>query len=152
MTGTSASVSAFPITKLLGDILGHRIRVRSRPGKGSVFVIEVELFLDGAGSRPNPTPTFPGATGRRAPASDSQFILVIEDHADVRQFVELLLENEGHHVTSVGDGIAALELVARGTLRPDLIITDYNLPDGMNGLEVAASFGKSFMPGFRSSS
>ena len=56
------------ITKLLGDILGHRIRVHSRPGKGSVFVIEVELFLDGAGSRP-PPPILPGATGRRAPAA-----------------------------------------------------------------------------------
>ena len=50
-------------------------------------------------------------------------------------------------MTSVGDGSAALELVARGTLRPDLIITDYNLPGGMNGLEVAAKLRKELYAG-----
>ena len=29
-------------------------------------------------------------------------------------------------------------MVARGTVRPDLILADYNLPNGMNGLQVAA--------------
>jgi two-component system CheB/CheR fusion protein len=35
------------------------------------------------------------------------------------------------------DGPAALELLARGTLRPDLVLADYNLPDGMNGVQVS---------------
>ena len=36
------------------------------------------------------------------------------------------------------DGIAALDLVARGTIRPDLVLADYNLPNGMNGLQLVA--------------
>ena len=31
------------IVQRLGNMLGHRVRVRSRPGKGSVFTIEVKL-------------------------------------------------------------------------------------------------------------
>ena len=41
--------------------------------------------------------------------------------------------------STASDGFAALELVASGASQPDIILTDYNLPLGMNGLEVAAS-------------
>ena len=34
------------------------------------------------------------------------------------------------------DGVAALDLVERGTIRPDLVIADYNLPNDMDGLQV----------------
>ncbi len=34
------------------------------------------------------------------------------------------------------DGHDALELLARGTMRPDLVLADYNLPHGMNGVQV----------------
>ncbi len=43
---------------------------------------------------------------------------------------------EVHRAVAVPDGIAALELVARRVIRPDLILADYNLPDGMDGLQV----------------
>ena len=36
------------------------------------------------------------------------------------------------------DGVAALELVTAGTIRPDLILADYNLPNGMDGLQLVA--------------
>ena len=35
------------------------------------------------------------------------------------------------------DGPAALELAARRTIRPDLVLADYNLPNGMNGIQVS---------------
>ena len=54
------------------------------------------------------------------------------------ELLELLLKEEGYRATTAPDGIAALDLTARGTIRPDLILADYNLPNGMNGLEVAA--------------
>jgi len=65
-------------------------------------------------------------------------ILVIEDDPEVRDLLELFLKDEGHSAAVVPDGVAALELVARGTVRPDLILADYNLPNGMNGLQVTA--------------
>ena len=39
---------------------------------------------------------------------------------------------------SAPDGVAALDLAARGLIRPDFILADYNLPNGMNGLEAIA--------------
>ena len=52
----------------------------------------------------------------------------------MRELLELLLKDEGYRAATAPDGVAALELVARGTIRPDLILADYNLPNGMNGL------------------
>ena len=56
----------------------------------------------------------------------------------MRELLELLLKDEGHRAATAPDGVAALELVARGTIRPDLILADYNLPNGMDGLQVTA--------------
>jgi two-component system CheB/CheR fusion protein len=65
-------------------------------------------------------------------------ILVVEDDPEARELLELFLKDEGHHVATAPDGISALELVASGTIRPDLILADYNLPNDMNGLRVTA--------------
>ena len=65
-------------------------------------------------------------------------ILVVEDDPEVRELLELFLKDEGHHVATAPDGITALELVARGAIQPDLILADYNLPNGMNGLQLVA--------------
>ena len=51
------------IVQRLGTLLGHRLRVRSRPGKGSVFAIEVALPPITAALQP--APALP-ATGDRA--------------------------------------------------------------------------------------
>ena len=65
-------------------------------------------------------------------------ILVVEDDPEVRELLETFLKDEGHRAATARDGIAALDLVARGTIRPDLILADYNLPNGLNGLQLAA--------------
>ncbi len=39
---------------------------------------------------------------------------------------------------TVADGRKALDLAAQGAIRPDLIVADYNLPQGLNGLQAVA--------------
>ena len=56
----------------------------------------------------------------------------------MREMLALLLEGEGHHTTIAEDGRKALELTAGGATRPDLVVADYNLPKGLNGLQVVA--------------
>jgi two-component system, chemotaxis family, CheB/CheR fusion protein len=56
----------------------------------------------------------------------------------VRELLEIFLKNDGHQAATAPDGTTALALVERGAVRPDIILADYNLPNGMNGLEVAA--------------
>ena len=68
--------------------------------------------------------------------------MVVEDEPSVREMLALVLEDEGHRTTAVEDGTRALELAARGAIRPDLVLADYNLPNGLNGLQVVAGLRK----------
>ena len=120
------------IVRRLGDLLGHDIRVRSRPGQGSVFSIEVARSAPAPAPRPEPPPQGDAAEaqGRKG------LILVIEDDPDLSDLLTLLLMEEGHHAAAVPDGAAALQWAAHAPVRPDLILADYNLPHGMNGVAV----------------
>lgn len=117
------------IVKRLGDLLGHPIRVRSRPGSGSVFAIDLPSLPKAETKRPTlPLPEV-------AKHGSGLRILVVEDDPDVGEMLAALLAGQGHGVTTAPDGPAALESLAHGA--PDLVIADYNLPNGPNGLELA---------------
>lgn len=55
-------------------------------------------------------------------------MLIVEDDADIRRFVRLTLEAEGHEVFEA-DGVKR-GLIDAGTRRPDLVVLDLGLPDG----------------------
>jgi CheY-like chemotaxis protein len=61
-------------------------------------------------------------------------ILVVDDEADVRHAIAMLLEFWGHEVVEAVDGPAALKIFQTGDF--DIVTTDYVMP-GMNGVEVA---------------
>ncbi len=125
------------IVRRLGGLLDHRVGVRSCVGKGSVFTIAVMRAPGDAASEPGLAEGRSGH-GTEAVARRTGVILVVEDDPEVRGLLALLLTEQGHRATAVADGPAALALLAQGTYRPDLILTDYNLPNGMDGLQVAA--------------
>jgi two-component system KDP operon response regulator KdpE len=55
-------------------------------------------------------------------------VLIVEDEADIRRFVRMALESEGHEAfeaDSVKRG-----LIEAGTRRPELVVLDLGLPDG----------------------
>lgn len=61
-------------------------------------------------------------------------ILVAEDERAVREFVSRALDQEGHTVTSVEDGLQALSQLAIKEF--DLLLTDIVMP-GMDGIALA---------------
>ena len=120
----------------LSHLLRHQVNVRSCPGKGSAFTIEVPLPSNGSQFKHeggSPEPDDEGAVL----AQQTGTILVVEDDSDVRDLLEAFLKDDGHRTVSAADGIAALEIVANGKLKPDLILAD-NLPNGMDGVQVTA--------------
>jgi two-component system, chemotaxis family, CheB/CheR fusion protein len=125
------------IVHRLGALLGHPVHVRSRPGKGSVFSIDIALPTDAPATAHEQH--VPGSADEEsAGVYHTGAILVIEDDPDVRDLLEVFLKDEGHEVTTAPDGPAALDLVKRGVVGPDLILVDYNLPSGMDGARATA--------------
>jgi len=101
-----------------------------------VFSIEIPLAPSGVPSPPDRHPrAADDASTQTAPRTGA--ILIIEDDPEVREHLKLFLNEEGYAITTSVDGLTALEAVARGTMRPDLVFADYNLPNGMNGVQVS---------------
>jgi two-component system, chemotaxis family, CheB/CheR fusion protein len=122
------------IVKRLSELLGHRLRVRSWPGRGSVFSIDVPVIPAGKQLSPNLVAALP----YRPQRSIAGNILLIEDDPDIRQLLQTYLSGEGHHVLSASDGATALSLIAT-TVQPNLVITDYNLPGQMSGVALISA-------------
>ena len=62
--------------------------------------------------------------------------MIVDDDPEILDLLELVLKAEGCLVRVAGDGAAALKLVAAGAIHPEILLTDYNLPGGMSGLEL----------------
>ena len=121
------------IVRRLAGLLGHEVTVRSQPGKGSVFSVLVGIAGDAPALQ-----TAPHVHGSlQVPRAGSVLgtVLVIEDDPDVRDLLEMFLRDEGYDVTCAPDGAAALRMVTTQALDPGIILADYNLPNGLNGVE-----------------
>lgn len=62
-------------------------------------------------------------------------ILVVDDDAEIREVVQILLSSEGYQVTCAENGINALELLQTYQVEPDVIILDVMMP-GLDGYSV----------------
>ena len=117
------------IVQRLGRLLGHDIDLRSVPGRGSVFAITVPLRAALPAPAPAPKDTI---ASPRQPCN----IMVVDDDPDVLDLLEQLLHSDGYAVRVAADANAAMRMVASGAIHPQILLTDYNLPNGMNGLEL----------------
>ncbi|PBN43587.1 histidine kinase [Sphingobium sp. D43FB] len=129
------------IVQRLGHLLGHAIDVRSQLGKGSVFAINVPCLDDGSivsGSDIEAEEPEMSDIEAEEPESLSPRhrckIVIVDDDPDVLELLEELLKTDGHIVRTAVDAPNALKLIAAGAIRPEILLTDYNLPNGVNGL------------------
>ncbi len=109
-------------------LLGHRLRLHSTLGRGTMFAVEVPL----AAPRVEPEPHAAAAT-EHAPRA---CVLVVDNDAAVLRAMQALLEGWHCEVLATHAGDAAQ---ARAALRrPDLLLLDYHLDGGHDGLELCA--------------
>jgi len=66
-------------------------------------------------------------------------VLTVDDSPSIRQMIKVTLEPAGHNVIEAGDGAQGLARCQAS--RPDLVITDLNMPT-MNGLELIRALRK----------
>ena len=117
------------IVRRLAKLLEHRVNVRSTPGKGTGFSIEVPL------GRPQAAATEAVQTSDREIERFAGTVLIIEDETSVRTSLHRLLRSRGMGVVGVATGNDAVSLINQHAMRPDLLLSDYNLPGVMNGVD-----------------
>jgi signal transduction histidine kinase/CheY-like chemotaxis protein len=112
---------------------GGQIFVRSAPGKGTTFDVE----LPAAGVERLDQPAGPPVAQR----GSGERLLVVDDEPVIARVVGEQLRRLGYHVTSVNDPEEALELLAEEPEEFDLLLTDLQMPR-MDGVELAARVGR----------
>jgi CheY-like chemotaxis protein/two-component sensor histidine kinase len=116
------------IVKRSAALLGHPLIVRSEPGKGSVFGVELPLVERARTALP------PAVQPSEVPAGlQNAFLLVIDDDRESRFAMETLCLQWGCHVVSAESAAEALEKLEHHLRSPDLIVCDYRLRDGQTG-------------------
>jgi signal transduction histidine kinase len=112
----------------IANLMDHRLTMRSRLNKGTLFSIEVPLGLE---AQPDITNTIEEA--RKPDLLVDRTIVVVDDEASVRIGMQSLLESWGCHCVATADAEGALEALNHQV--PDFIIADLRLSDNRNGID-----------------
>ncbi len=126
------------IVDRIASMLDYRILVRSQPGRGSVFSIDVPLA-----DMPKRLPVT-GQTAAAVPGDPlpGRRLLVIDNEASILHSMAALLEQWGCHVLTATDEIAAMAVL--GGQPPELVLADYHLDQGLTGWDVAQALRAHF--------
>jgi two-component system, sensor histidine kinase len=130
------------IVKRLADLIDAPLTLRSWPGRGSVFTLELAAAQAGAERAGVAVP---------APASSltlhGRRLIVVEDEAAVRAGIESMLVGWGAQLRSFDSVGACIAWVSRCGVEepaPDLVLVDYRLEDGHNGIEALLALRRRF--------
>ncbi|MRG44151.1 response regulator [Chitinophaga sp. SYP-B3965] len=131
-----------PLVKKTVEFMGGSIRVESKPGIGSIFIVTLPLVA--------------GAKQLEEKISYKKFnktVLVIDDNQMNLRAVEILLQRMGCHVLLSPDLFNGIEAASRE--KPDLVLLDIGLPgiygkealkvvqEALNGIPVISVTGES---------
>ncbi|NWB98324.1 PAS domain-containing protein [Pseudomonas gingeri] len=122
------------IVEKIAGILGHKISVRSTPGKGSMFAVEVPLTL----SAPKPPIQLP-LTGPMLERLHGARIWVLDNDATICAGMRTLLESWGCQVVTALSEQDLGRQVENYHCDADLLIADYHLDNDQNGVDAVAT-------------
>ena len=125
------------IVERIALILGYPVAVRSWPGRGSMFSIEVPLSAE-VPLAISQLPTHP-STGNPLPG---RRLLVIDNELSILESMRALLGQWGCEVVTATDQAGAL-LALQGRA-PELILADYHLDHGVVGCAVVKQLREHF--------
>ncbi len=140
VSGTGIGLS---LVKAFSELLGGKVSVDSKLGRGSVFSVVLPKKIEGADSGSLTDADAQGGDGEEAAGAAThaeeaedgghgKTLLVVDDNADVREYIASLLEGK-YKVIQASDGREGLEKATREV--PDLIVCDVMMPD-VDGFEM----------------
>ncbi|UVM53426.1 PAS domain-containing protein [Pseudomonas sp. B21-012] len=122
------------IVDKIAGILGHRLQLRSVPGKGSVFTVEVPCSLQAPRRLAEPDLSEP-----LRERLEGARIWVLDNDAAICAGMRTLLEQWGCEVVTALSEQDLARQVACNRAEADLLIADYHLDNGRNGVDAVAA-------------
>ena len=123
----------------IARLLGHKISLRSKPGKGSCF----EVVVPRASASAVVAPAAAVPEQRTASSINGQVILCIDNEMEILDGMRGLLGRWGavpETATNTAEAIAVItRLTAASSPMPALLLVDYHLENKVTGLEVIAA-------------
>ncbi len=112
--------------------LDHPLRLRSEPGKGSCFSFDVpirqahEVASKAAGR----------AAADGTAIKKGLVVLLVENDPQLANALIMMIESWEAHVIHAANGEDALQLLSDIQLTPDALVLDYQLGQGLSGIEL----------------
>lgn len=124
------------IVDRLVKLLGHRIELRSAPGKGSVFALEVPITPDAGRSSAvaEQVSAHLDQEVEKSPLAGKR-LLIVDDDAAVLSGTTGILTSWGCQVSAAAS-VAQVEQFLHDGVKWDLIVSDYQLGNNTNGIDV----------------
>ena len=119
------------VVKRLSRLLGLPVAVRSSPGRGTCFSVEVPMHI---ASQPAPAGR-PWSEAWSELNGDRGLALLIDDETLILESLRMVMEQWGWDVLAAPSGEEALRLLDGAERLPDVIIADYRLRHGRTGVE-----------------
>jgi signal transduction histidine kinase len=115
------------------ELIGGQVQIESAPGKGTRVTVQVPTLRAG-GPESVEMERLTAATAEPGPASSKIRVVLVDDHAILREGLASLLQRytDIEVVGEAEDGQAAIEVAH--LLRPDVIVMDLSMPR-LDGIE-----------------
>ncbi|MDB5233970.1 MAG: hypothetical protein JWR44_963, partial [Hymenobacter sp.] len=144
-TGTGIGLA---LVHELTALHGGAVTVTSDSGQGATFRVELPRGLQAvsSGVAPADSAVVPAAAGDderlaaesplvQPPGAETELVLVIEDNAEVREFIRAALAPAGYRLLLAQDGRTGISIAQAEV--PDLVVSDVMMP-GLDGYQVCA--------------
>jgi signal transduction histidine kinase/CheY-like chemotaxis protein len=136
------------IVRQLADLLGYRVKVKTKVGKGTVFAVSVPLCTDPAMLLPVRQASDDESVGDFVRGA---FTVLVDDDKHSRDASEYTLKSFGCRIIAAASAAEAIEQLELQEFAPQIIVADYRLEVG-TGIEaihaltknLRSSFGETF--------
>jgi two-component system, sensor histidine kinase len=115
------------IVRRLTQLLDHPLRLETAEGRGTMFEVQLLPSVPTQITLPIAVPV---------PSPPQGTVLVIDDESAICEAMRSLLESWGYGVITAGSGSEILQRIATVTSAPGLIVSDYRLQNGEDGISL----------------